>query len=147
MEQGYFVPEKRSECNLIHKVPFLFFPLGNKGRVGFCAVCVESLAWSSYLEWLQDEFRLGLQHSGGKRIQLTFGVSLPTSSQGERAGELPLERQQALPSEFPLQCPLKQWFFRRVACTHFLHCKETLCICKVKSKVWKEGNMLYPDNE
>lgn len=72
------------------------------GRVFFCAVYVEKLASSLHLEWLQEEFRLRLQHSGARHFQLTFGVSFSSCSQGEWAGELPLEQQQALPSEFSL---------------------------------------------
>lgn len=44
--------------------------------------------------------RLRLQQSGARHFQLTFGVSFSSCSQGEWAGELPLERQRALPSEF-----------------------------------------------
>lgn len=44
------------------------------------------------------------------RFQLTFSVSLSTSSRGEWAAELPLEWQQALPSQSSLQRPPKQGF-------------------------------------
>lgn len=71
---------ERSECNLIHKVTFLFFPLGevaNMGMVFFlCALC-KKISLKCVLGWLQDAFSLGLQHTGARQFQLPFGVSPP----------------------------------------------------------------------
>lgn len=124
------MPEKRSECNLFHHVPFLFFPLVKQLiQEGYflCSLCSKT----------SFKFALGVA-AGGIEAQAaaewcqTFSADIWCLIflllSGRVGWWAPSWAAASTSLGILTQRPPKQWF--SVACTHFLRCEEELCHCK-----------------